>query len=177
MAARKTGLGRGLEALIPMERPKQGFAQIPLERITPNPNQPRTSFADDALAELTASIREVGVLQPVVVHPDVEDGRYVLIAGERRWRAAQMAGLGDLPAMIRDDADSAHSLTEALIENLQREDLSSLEEGRGLYAAHGRFCHHARTDRTEGWSEPECGQQHTAPPAIAASDPGNVGTR
>ena len=128
MTARKSGLGRGLDALIPVARPQEGFAKIPLDRISPNPNQPRVGFADEPLSELTESIREVGVLQPVVVRPDVTEGRYILIAGERRWRAAQLAGLSDLPAVIRPDTDSAHSLTQALIENLQREDLSPLEE-------------------------------------------------
>jgi ParB family chromosome partitioning protein len=128
MAARKSGLGRGLDALIPVDRPEHGFAQIPLERIRPNPHQPRAQFADDALAELAASIREVGVLQPVVVRPDEEEGRYVLIAGERRWRAAQQAGLAEIPAMIRDEREASTNVTEALIENVQREDLSPLEE-------------------------------------------------
>ncbi len=128
MAARKSGLGRGLDALIPVERPQHGFALIPLDRIRPNPNQPRSTFADEALAELAASIREVGVLQPVVVRPDAEEGRYVLIAGERRWRAAAEAGLDDIPSMIRDETATDQTLTEALIENVQREDLSALEE-------------------------------------------------
>ncbi len=128
MAARKSGLGRGLDALIPVERPQHGFAQIRLDRIRPNPNQPRARFDDEALGELTASIREVGVLQPIVVRPDDEDGRYVLIAGERRWRAAEQAGLDDVPAMIRQETDDTLTLTEALIENVQREDLSPLEE-------------------------------------------------
>ena len=128
MAARKSGLGRGLDALIPVARPQQGFAQIPLDRIRPNPSQPRSRFSEEALAELTASIREVGVLQPVVVHPDSDEGRYVLVAGERRWRAAQEAGLEEVPAMIREETGASSTLTEALIENLQREDLSALEE-------------------------------------------------
>lgn len=128
MAARKSGLGRGLDALIPVESPQHGFAQIRLDRIRPNPNQPRARFDDEALGELTASIREVGVLQPIVVRPDAEEGRYVLIAGERRWRAAEQAGLGDVPAMIREETDDTRTLTEALIENVQREDLSPLEE-------------------------------------------------
>jgi len=129
MAVRKSGLGRGLDALIPVERPHRGYAELPLERIRPNPTQPRAHFGEEALSELAASIREVGVLQPIVVRPDEEEeGRYVLIAGERRWRAASQAGLAEIPSMIRSDSDTSQTLTEALIENLQREDLSPLEE-------------------------------------------------
>jgi ParB family chromosome partitioning protein len=98
---------------------------IAVERIRPNPWQPRGRFDDETLASLTASIVEVGVLQPVIVH-ETDDG-YVLVAGERRWRAAKMAGLGEIPAIIREGDDST-LLTEALIENLQREDLGPLEE-------------------------------------------------
>lgn len=129
MAARKSGLGRGLDALIPIERPEQGFAEIRVDRISPNPHQPRVHFDEDALDELAASIREVGILQPVIVRADEErEDRYVLIAGERRWKAAQRAGLTDLPSVIRQQSDTTMSLTEALIENVQREDLTALEE-------------------------------------------------
>ena len=93
MAARKSGLGRGLDALIPVEHPSAGFADLEIEEISPSPQQPRTRFDDDSLEELAASIREVGVLQPVVVRPGERDGSYLLIAGERRLRAAGMAGL------------------------------------------------------------------------------------
>lgn len=128
MAARKGGLGRGLDALIPVERPERGFASIPLDLITPNPQQPRQHFDAEALNSLASSIREVGVLQPVVLRPADADGTYVLVAGERRCRAARLAGLTDVPAMIRDDSDDTTSLTEALVENVQREDLTPLEE-------------------------------------------------
>ena len=124
MAARRSGLGKGLEALIPLSR-IGNLENISIERIRPNPNQPRKSFDPEALEVLTASIRTVGVLQPVVVRAEGLD--YVLIAGERRWRAAREAGLEELPALIRD-TDEVGSLTEALIENLQREDLTPLEE-------------------------------------------------
>ena len=128
MAARKSGLGRGLEALIPVEHPSVGFAELDLDDISPSPQQPRSRFDDDELGELAASIREVGVLQPVVVRPGDTDGTYVLIAGERRLRAAAMAGLASIPAVIRAaESDETH-LTEALIENIQRKDLSPLEE-------------------------------------------------
>ena len=92
MAARKSGLGRGLEALFPVEHPSVGFAELELEEISRSPQQPRSRFDDDSLGELAASIREVGVLQPVIVRPGDTDGTYVLIAGERRLRAADMAG-------------------------------------------------------------------------------------
>lgn len=126
MAARKSGLGRGLEALIPADHQVSGFTTVPVAAIDPNPQQPRTTFDEEGLEGLAASIREVGVLQPVVVRP-AEDGRYTLVAGERRWKAARLAGLSEIPAMIRAGDDAA-GLTEALIENIQREDLTPLEE-------------------------------------------------
>lgn len=131
MATRKGGLGRGLDSLLPVERPTNGLADLPLELIRPNPQQPRQTFDEQALESLAASIREVGLLQPIVVRHD-EEG-YVLIAGERRCRAAELAGLEEIPALIRAEGiDAAASLAEALIENVQREDLSPLEEA-GAY--------------------------------------------
>ncbi|HLA67699.1 MAG TPA: ParB/RepB/Spo0J family partition protein [Acidimicrobiia bacterium] len=126
-AARKSGLGRGLEALLAVERPTTGYAMVAVDAVTPNPRQPRERFAPEALEELAASIREVGVLQPIVVGPADDDGRHVLVAGERRLRAARMAGLTEIPAMIRVTDDGTR-LAEALIENVQREDLAALEE-------------------------------------------------
>ena len=126
MGGRKSGLGRGLESLIPVERPDAGYSEIPLDRITPNPNQPRGKIDEDGLGGLAASIREVGVLQPVMVRSGENEG-YVLIAGERRWRAAKLAALEQIPAIIREAGDTS-SLLEALIENVQREDLTALEE-------------------------------------------------
>lgn len=128
MAARKSGLGRGLDALIPVEHPVGGFAEVEVDVVAPNPQQPRRRFDDDALEELAASIREVGLLQPIVVRAGEDDGTYVLVAGERRLRAATMAGLTTVPAMIRSAAGDSGNLTEALIENVQRTDLSPLEE-------------------------------------------------
>ncbi|MCL1694086.1 MAG: ParB/RepB/Spo0J family partition protein [Actinomycetia bacterium] len=128
MAARKSGLGRGLEALIPVDHPSVGFAELDLNEISPSPQQPRVRFDDDALEGLAASIREVGVLQPVVVRPGERDGSYLLIAGERRLRAAEIAGLATIPAVIRSEESDERYLTEALIENVQRKDLSPLEE-------------------------------------------------
>jgi len=126
MAARKSGLGRGLEALLPTGEGEQGYSLLPVQAISPNPHQPRARFDDEALESLAASIREVGVLQPVVVRR-VGAGEYRLVAGERRWRAAQMVGLEEIPSVIRE-GDDVSGLTEALIENLQREDLTPLEE-------------------------------------------------
>ncbi|MBU1866413.1 MAG: ParB/RepB/Spo0J family partition protein [Actinobacteria bacterium] len=130
MAVRKAGLGRGLEALLPSGEGGQGFSVLPLGAISPNPQQPRARFDDGALENLAASIREVGVLQPIVVR-QIGLGEYQLVAGERRWRAAQIVGLEEIPAIVRD-GDDASGLTEALIENLQREDLTPLEEA-GAY--------------------------------------------
>lgn len=123
--ARRSALGKGLDALLPQSESGDNLENIPVGRIRANPNQPRTAFGDDAMHSLAESIRKVGILQPVVVRPDGFD--YVLVAGERRWRAAQQAGLGEIPALIRE-TDERGQLTEALIENLQREDLSPLEE-------------------------------------------------
>lgn len=128
MAARKSGLGRGLDALIPVDHPSVGFAEVELSEIAPNPQQPRVHFDDVALGELAASITEVGVLQPIVVRPGDPEGTYVLIAGERRLRAAAMAGLRSIPAVIRSVESDERYLSEALIENVQRKDLSPLEE-------------------------------------------------
>jgi ParB family chromosome partitioning protein len=128
MAARKSGLGRGLDALIPVDHPEQGFAELPLDRIRPNPDQPRRRFDEETLEALAASFREVGVLQPVVVRPADETGDYTLVAGERRCRAARLAGMEAIPAVIRDVRAGLDSLADALIENVQREDLSPLEE-------------------------------------------------
>lgn len=126
MAARKSGLGRGLEALLPTGESGQGFAVLPLDAISPNPQQPRARFDDEALEGLAASIKEVGLLQPIVVR-QIGAGEYQLVAGERRLRAARMAGLDEIPAIVRD-GDDVSGFTEALVENLQREDLTPLEE-------------------------------------------------
>jgi ParB family chromosome partitioning protein len=126
MAARKSGLGRGLDALIPQDHPTEGYGRIPVDAVDPNPNQPRSEFDAVAIDELAASIAAVGLLQPVVVR--AADDRYVLVAGERRLRAVKQLGWDDVTAVIRDDTDEATNLTEALVENLQREDLTPLEE-------------------------------------------------
>ncbi len=133
MAARKSGLGRGLDALLPADSAEEGFLTIPLDRVSPNPDQPRRMFGDDDLEALAASIREVGILQPIVVRPEADDGTYRLVAGERRCRAARMAGLGDIPAVVRASGGEGTDLTEALIENVQREDLGPLEEAAAYH--------------------------------------------
>jgi len=126
--ARPGGLGRGLGALIPAasaEVPSRGFAELPVSDIRPNPQQPRQHFDEEALASLAESIRELGLLQPVLVRE--VDGGYELIAGERRWRASRRAGLSTIPAIIRS-ADDAAMLQQAIVENIQREQLNPLEE-------------------------------------------------
>lgn len=132
-AARRSGLGRGLEALLAVEPPAEGYALIGVDAVSPNPRQPRTRFDDEALESLAASIRQVGVLQPIVVGPADADGFYPLVAGERRLRAAKLVGLAEVPAVIRP-TDDVSSLAEALIENVQREDLGPLEEAAAYRA-------------------------------------------
>jgi ParB family chromosome partitioning protein len=129
----KRGLGRGLGALLGDEPSHSGggLLQIAIDRIRPNPQQPRRSFNAASLAELEQSIREVGVLVPVIVRASSEPGVYELIAGERRWRAAAAARLPSIPAVVRA-ADDGASLELAVVENLQREDLDPLEEAAGL---------------------------------------------
>jgi len=127
MPARKSGLGRGLDALLAAGRPTGGFALLPVDAVDPNPDQPRDRFTTEPLQGLADSIKEVGVLQPIVVRPAGANGRHVLVAGERRLRAARMAGLTEIPAVIRDGDDQGR-LVEAVVENVQREDLDALEE-------------------------------------------------
>jgi len=132
------GLGRGLDALIPSSRDERGVLEVPVDRIERNPNQPRTSFDEAQLGELAASIAVHGVLQPVVVRA-LADGGYELIAGERRLRAAKIAGLGTIPAVVRDSSDDSDSLELALIENLQREDLNAIEAALAYRVLIDRF--------------------------------------
>jgi ParB family chromosome partitioning protein len=126
MNARRGGLGRGLDALIPSGPATGAFRMVDIGDIVPNPQQPRARFDDEAIAALADSIAEVGILQPLVL-TERPDGGYALVAGERRWRAARRAGLAQVPAMVRN-VDNERSLTEALIENLQRQDLTPMEE-------------------------------------------------
>ena len=127
--ARRSGLGRGLEALIPNDLlADRGSAllDVPINSIRPNPHQPRSHFDEEDLSALTASIRAVGVLQPVLLR-STDDGQYELIAGERRWRAARRAGLHTIPALVRT-VDDLGRVEQALIENLHRVDLNPMEE-------------------------------------------------
>lgn len=133
--ARRSGLGKGLGALIPSEAStppsaaptaETGLLEVPLAQLTPNRYQPRSHFDEEALASLTASIRELGVLQPVLVRR-ADAGTYEIIAGERRWRAAKRAGLATIPVVIREAGDTL-ALEQALVENLHRADLNPLEE-------------------------------------------------
>jgi ParB family transcriptional regulator, chromosome partitioning protein len=126
---KRSGLGRGLEALIPANENQAagpGPLEIPIHSIQPNPFQPRTHLDPESLADLILSIREHGIIQPLLVRPDPSGAGYILIAGERRWRAAQSAGLQMVPVVVRD-ADERTQLELALIENIQRADLSPLE--------------------------------------------------
>lgn len=128
--ARRSGLGRGLGALIPTEVANEGSSallELPVGSINANNFQPRQHFDEETLASLTASVRELGVLQPILVRPAESDGSYELIAGERRWRAAKRAGLQTIPAIVRAISDVS-SLEQALVENLHRQDLNALEE-------------------------------------------------
>jgi ParB family chromosome partitioning protein len=126
------GLGRGLDALLGSteEPPREALLTLPVARIRPGRYQPRTKMDQQALAELAASIRSQGLMQPLLVRP-VDRDRYELIAGERRWRAAQMAGLDEVPALVREVPDDA-ALAMALIENIQRENLNPMEEAAGV---------------------------------------------
>jgi ParB family chromosome partitioning protein len=129
---RRSGLGKGLSSLIPPGEATTGddtgayLADVPLADIRPNPYQPRVHFDEESLTELAASIAQLGVLQPILVRP-VEDGRFELIAGERRWRAAGRAGMAVIPAVVRT-SDDVGSVEQALVENLHRQDLTPLEE-------------------------------------------------
>lgn len=132
---RRAGIGRGLAAILP-ETPADAAAgellELPVALIKPNPNQPRTHFDADALTALAASIEASGVVQPLLVRP-LADGSYELVAGERRWRAAQQAGLEKVPAVVRDQAEPER-LQAALIENMVREDLNPVEEAKACSA-------------------------------------------
>jgi ParB family chromosome partitioning protein len=131
---RVSGLGRGLSALleeaaVPIDANAPGVARLSIADITANPRQPRRQFVTEAMDELIASVRAHGVLQPILVRP-VDGGRFEIIAGERRWRAAQAAGLHEIPAVVRA-LDDRTAFEIALIENIQRSDLNAIEEARG----------------------------------------------
>ena len=149
----RKGLGRGLSALLadvgsdvgaqpgPADAPRPAARAVPIERLHPNPTQPRRRFDDAALDELAGSIREKGVIQPLIVrpHPATPDA-FEIVAGERRWRAAQRAQLHELPVLVRDLSDT-EVLELAIIENIQRADLNPLEEAQGYRQLMDRFGH------------------------------------
>lgn len=132
--AKLRGLGRGLDALLSSNNngstPEELLQKIAIDLLQPGKYQPRTSMDQASLTELAESIKAQGVMQPILVRP-ITDGRYEIIAGERRWRAAQIAGLTDVPVLIREVADES-ALAMSLIENIQREDLNPLEEALGI---------------------------------------------
>jgi ParB family chromosome partitioning protein len=135
VASPKRGMGRGLEAILSVSAAgtaQEELREVPVESISPNPRQPRRHFDDEALNALAGSLGERGVLQPVLVRPNPQ-GTYELIAGERRWRAAQIAGMKTIPALVRPH-DDAEALELALIENMAREDLNPVEEARACAA-------------------------------------------
>ena len=153
----RSGLGRGLSALMAdietpqpsaqagetsvPEREQRGTRRLPIDRIAPNPDQPRRSFSDTALDELASSIREKGIIQPLIVRPDPSDPeKFQIVAGERRWRAAQRAQLHEVPVLVRD-FDDTEVLEVAIIENIQRADLNALEEAQGYRQLIDRFGH------------------------------------
>ncbi len=127
MSAKPRGLGRGLDALLP--RVEKGVQQVPLAQLRPSPFQPRHTIDEAELAELAASIASKGVLQPILVRPSASG--YEIVAGERRFRAAKLAGLITVPAMVRDLSDQ-ETLEIAIVENLQRQDLNPMEEARAF---------------------------------------------
>ena len=143
------GLGKGLSALLgeapaaatPAERTGgAGVREVEIARIRPNPNQPRSHFDEEALTELADSIAERGILQPILLRRNGEEA-FEIIAGERRWRAAQRAGLHAIPAVVRDGVDEEETAELALIENIQREDLNAIEEAEGFRQLINRYGH------------------------------------
>lgn len=129
MTTKRGGLGRGLDALL--ETREAGVQTVPVAQLSPNRFQPRTDFNDTGMDELTESIRQQGIVQPVVVTPRPEAG-YTIVAGERRWRAARRAGLEEIPVIVKEVRDDRQLLELALVENLQRADLNAIEEAEAF---------------------------------------------
>ncbi len=152
MVTKNRGLGRGLSALMAdiqepetpetnSDRPRRADLSVPIEQVQPNPEQPRRVFTPEALSELSASIREKGVIQPLIVRPNPNGSEgYQIVAGERRWRASQMAQLHEIPVIIRE-FDDTEVLEVAIIENIQRADLNPIEEATGYRQLMDRFGH------------------------------------
>jgi ParB family chromosome partitioning protein len=136
MMKKRGGLGRGLDALL--ETKEVGVQSLPVSRLSPNRFQPRTDFNDTGMEELTESIRQQGIVQPVVVTP-AEGDSYTIVAGERRWRAAQRAGLEEVPVIIKVVEDDRQLLELALVENLQRADLNAIEEAEAFRSLRQSF--------------------------------------
>ena len=141
---KRAGLGRGLSALMGDDAPREGASgrraqSAPVEHLSPSPYQPRVHFEADRISELVESVKEKGIIQPILVRP-IDGGKYEIVAGERRWRAAQQAGLHDVPIVVRDLKDG-EALEIAIIENVQREDLSPVEEARGYQRLMDDFGH------------------------------------
>ena len=161
MTKRKS-LGRGLDALLSVSRPEgprpppSDLRELPVDLLQRGQYQPRVDMHEDTLAELAESIKAQGVVQPIVVRPVITasaERRYEIVAGERRWRAAQLAGLHTVPAVVRDIPDDA-ALAVALIENIQREDLNPIEEARALSRLVQQF------EMTHGEAAEEIGRAH-----------------
>lgn len=142
MARKQSGLGKGLDAIfVDNSTSSENASSLPVSEISPDRTQPRKTFSEDSLSELADSIREHGVLQPILVRP-VADGSYKVVAGERRWRAARLAGLDRVPVIIKELSD-AEAYSVALVENLQREDLNPVEEAEG----------YRQLAETQGWTQ------------------------
>ncbi len=153
MPQKKPALGRGLEALLPpkklekskdkltsaVDSPAEDSRVLPIERISPNPDQPRVGFDPQKMEELVASIKRHGIIQPVAVMPAAKSGNFIIVAGERRWRAAQEAGLAEIPVIVLQKLPPADLMEFALVENLQREDLLPMEEARAYQSLQTRF--------------------------------------
>src|SRR5690606_17338541 len=144
MSSKKTGLGKGFAALMPQDfdttilvDENEKIYKLDIRDVEPNPDQPRSTFDEDALNQLAQSIKQHGIVQPLVVTP-AKDGKYTIIAGERRWRAAQTAKLAKVPALVRS-AEELEQLEIALIENVQRVDLSPLEQAKSIERLHQQF--------------------------------------
>ena len=143
-AQRRKGLGRGLDAILPQPEadtplaPTTGVQTVPIASLVPNRLQPRSTFDEQGLEDLARSIRAQGVIQPLIVAPR-GDGTYTIVAGERRWRAAQRCGLAELPVVVREVEDDQKLLELALVENLQRADLNAMEEAEGYRSLQDRF--------------------------------------
>ena len=152
----KKGLGRGLSSLLGDTQKKVETNKIPIKDLSRNKFQPRKNFNKESLEELTNSIREQGVIQPIIVRPDkTNDGKYEIIAGERRWLASQNAGLHEIPVVILD-VDDNKSLEFAIVENVQRQDLNPIEEGEAYYSLNQKYnLTHAEISKRVGKSRIE----------------------